>query len=191
MKKLIRKTWVCGICSQGFTRMSSSRRHNSNLHCGFVLIVRPFDYLNARLSGSFPTPPDPLLFRRERTSRKSFGHEYSNDSSSWPSAHHNPGIFKYHNVQSPTAANGDNVGSFYCNSLHLHPQIKSGYNTRNVSAKPLEINSKLQELQSLLFKNYPSGNAREFYSATVQAINQGNVDCLDERLAYLRTLHKT
>jgi hypothetical protein len=171
--------------------MSSARRHNYNLHSGFALIVRPFDYLNGRLNGRFPTPTDPLLFRRERTARKSIGHGYTNDSSSWPLAHNNQSIVKYHNVHSPTATNEDNAGSFYSSSFHHQPQIKSGYYSKRLSPKLLEMNSKLQELQSLLVRNYSSRYAREFYSTTILAINQGNEECLDERLAYLRTLCKT
>ena len=74
MQRIIRKTCVCTLCGQGFTRKSSAQRHNINLHDGRAKIVRPFDYLNGMLKGTFPSPAEPLDFRHKKR-EKSMGQE--------------------------------------------------------------------------------------------------------------------
>jgi len=43
------KAWVCIICSQTFTRNSSAKRHNTNLHEGKGGHVRYIDYEIGRI----------------------------------------------------------------------------------------------------------------------------------------------
>jgi hypothetical protein len=62
--------WVCSVCGQGVTRKSSASRHNDNLHHGDAKIIRPYDYIIGRLNGEFPSPSDPLLYRRNNNNRK-------------------------------------------------------------------------------------------------------------------------
>jgi len=45
------KTWVCTVCSQTFTRNSSAKRHNINLHEGKGVYVRFIDYEIGRVQG--------------------------------------------------------------------------------------------------------------------------------------------
>ena len=66
MQRIIRKTCVFALCGQGFTRKPSAQRHNINLHDGRAEIVRPFDYLNGMLKGTFPSPADPLEWTGRR-----------------------------------------------------------------------------------------------------------------------------
>jgi hypothetical protein len=59
--------WVCTICGQDFTRRSSGKRHNSNLHGGMAKLVRPFDYITVRLNGQISSPAyGPSACRRYR-----------------------------------------------------------------------------------------------------------------------------
>ena len=58
-------TCVCTMCGQGFTRNSSAVRHNSVLHSGHAMIVKPYDYIIGRLKGEFSSG-DPALYRRDR-----------------------------------------------------------------------------------------------------------------------------
>jgi hypothetical protein len=59
---VVRKTWVCALCSQDFTRKYSAYRHTQNLHRGQGKIVRMLDYVIGRLAGEYH-PGNPLLYR--------------------------------------------------------------------------------------------------------------------------------
>lgn len=60
-----KRNWVCTICGQDFTRRSSGKRHNSNLHSGSANLVRPLDYIAGRLNGQISPPAhDPWAYRR-------------------------------------------------------------------------------------------------------------------------------
>jgi hypothetical protein len=45
------KTWICTICSQSFTRNSSAKRHDINLHEENADYVRYIDYEIGRMQG--------------------------------------------------------------------------------------------------------------------------------------------
>jgi hypothetical protein len=55
--------YVCATCSQGFTRKSTGKRHNLNLHSGKGCIVRFIDYIVGRLNGRY-AEADPLSYRK-------------------------------------------------------------------------------------------------------------------------------
>jgi hypothetical protein len=57
--------YVCVTCSQGFTRKSSGKRHNLNIHSGMGCIVRFLDYLVGRVKGQYAAA-DPLSFRKNK-----------------------------------------------------------------------------------------------------------------------------
>jgi hypothetical protein len=99
---LLKHTWVCSICAQGFTRKPSAQRHNNNLRHGEGMIVRPFEYIIGRLQGKYPISTDPSVFVRKKRRQTALsyspinnptfeplGHEGAGDSapkhSSWPS----------------------------------------------------------------------------------------------------------
>lgn len=48
-----RLSYVCGECSEHFTRRSSGRRHNNNLHAGRADIVPLIEYIIARSQGRY------------------------------------------------------------------------------------------------------------------------------------------
>ncbi len=58
------KTWVCTICSQTFTRNSSSKRHNTNLHEGKGKYVRYIDYEIGRVQGKY-FQNDPSFYKKK------------------------------------------------------------------------------------------------------------------------------
>jgi hypothetical protein len=190
MQKIIQKTWVCTNCSQGFTRMTSARRHNDNLHGGMAMIVRPYEYLNGRLNGRFPTPADPLSFRRELTGRKTMDRD-DNRSNSFSSTHARQVRFEYQNSASPPSTYEHVPRSFDYTSSHYQSQFKSDYYLSKPSTKPLEMTPKLQELQDLLRRNFSPGYAKVFLAATFLSVNERGEDSLDERLRYLRKLNRS
>ena len=57
--------YVCVTCPQTFTRRSSARRHNSNLHSNQGIIVQMLEYIIGRSCGRF-LPPNQLSNRRFR-----------------------------------------------------------------------------------------------------------------------------
>ena len=94
------------MCSQGLTRKSSANRHNSNLHSGSAMIVRPVEYIIGRLNGQFPPTADPLLFRRKNTNGKSRQNGNNNSAYGNVSSHDNipgpqnkPGLRNDHNYK--------------------------------------------------------------------------------------------
>jgi hypothetical protein len=58
------KTWVCTICSQTFTRNSSSKRHNTNLHEGKGDCVRYIDYEIGRGQGKY-FQNNPIFYKKK------------------------------------------------------------------------------------------------------------------------------
>lgn len=58
------KTWVCTICSQSFTRNSSAKRHDINLHEGNADYVRYIDYEIGRIQGKY-YQNDPALYKKK------------------------------------------------------------------------------------------------------------------------------
>ena len=58
------KTWVCTICSQSFTRNSSAKRHDINLHEGNADYVRYIDYEIGRMQGKY-YQNDPALYKKK------------------------------------------------------------------------------------------------------------------------------
>ena len=57
--------YVCVTCPQTFTRRSSARRHNFNLHFNQGIIVQMLEYIIGRSCGRF-LPPNQLSNRRFR-----------------------------------------------------------------------------------------------------------------------------
>ena len=173
MQRIIRKTCICTLCGQGFTRKSSGRRHNANFHDGRGKIVRPFDYLNGMLNGTFPSPADPVDFRRERMREKSMRQENT------------PGfVNQYDPPQNP--AKGDTRGSFYLEPLFSDFQTNFSYHKDKSSSSFLNTNLKLQELRKLLSRRYTPLDAQQILKTTAMSISGGSEDILDEWLNYLR-----
>ena len=58
------KIWVCTVCSQTFTRNSSAKRHNINLHEGKGVYVRFIDYEIGRVQGKY-FQNNPVFYRKK------------------------------------------------------------------------------------------------------------------------------
>ena len=58
------KMWVCTICSQTFTRNSSAKRHNTNLHEGKGDYVRYIDYEIGRVKGIY-FQNNPVFYKKK------------------------------------------------------------------------------------------------------------------------------
>jgi hypothetical protein len=58
------KSWVCTICSQSFTRNSSAKRHDINLHDGNADYVKYIDYEIGRIQGQYHQN-DPTLYKKK------------------------------------------------------------------------------------------------------------------------------
>jgi hypothetical protein len=59
------KNFYCSICSTGFTRRGSGKRHNDTLHEGKAIIEIAIDYVIKRATGIYG-PADAYSFRRNR-----------------------------------------------------------------------------------------------------------------------------
>src|SRR5687767_3760272 len=65
--------WVCSICGQTFTRNTSGKRHNLNLHTGMSEIVNYTEYYVGRLNGKYLQPShSPSSFRRKKSLETTF-----------------------------------------------------------------------------------------------------------------------
>ena len=177
MQRIIRKTCICTLCAQGFTRKSSGRRHNTNLHDGRAKIVRPFDYLNGMLNGSFPSPADPVDFRRERMREKSMGQE---------STHRFVNQFGL----PPNHAYRGTRGTYW-NPLLPEFQTNLSYYSDKCSRSFSGTNLKLQELKNLLGRRYTPLDAGQIFKTTAMSIMGGSEEILDEWLDYLRTPYQS
>ena len=173
MQRIIAKTCVCTLCAQGFTRQSSARRHNTSLHYGRAKIVRPFEYLNGRLNGTFPSPADPIDFRRERRREKLMGQENTH---------------RFVNQYGPPSnpANRDSHDTYDRKPLFPEFQTNFSYDEDKSSGIFLSTNLKVQELRSLLSRRYTPLDARQILKTTAMSISEGSEDILDEWLNYLR-----
>src|ERR687891_2795275 len=165
------KTWTCTTCGQGFTRRTSARRHNDQLHKRQANIIRPMEYLVERLSGRLPPPQDPLKYRRSGMYRlRNEPHMVAHDSH---------GTFDSHIFG----------GSAY--SSTLRPEPKSIKNWASSSNEKFIIDTKLKELAVLLNRNCPPEEARLLLMGITTNVNAGNVDILDAYLNLLRTLDRS
>lgn len=60
-----KKNWVCILCSQTFTRKSSAKRHNGNLHYNNASYIRILDYEIGRIQGIYHAS-DPAFYKKDR-----------------------------------------------------------------------------------------------------------------------------
>ncbi len=65
--------WICQKCGQGFTRCTSGKRHNANLHSNMALIVESSDYYIGITTGKYKPPEaPPALFKRTKSFNTNF-----------------------------------------------------------------------------------------------------------------------
>jgi hypothetical protein len=94
------KAWVCIICSQTFTRNSSAKRHNTNLHEGKGGHVRYIDYEIGRIQGKY-FQNDPVFYKKKSTTNYDFsGKQNGNYRLLSPKFIHNSGFGGYNDFPS-------------------------------------------------------------------------------------------
>ena len=137
--------------------------------------MRSFEYLVGRLQGRFPSPQDPLNYRRA-------GPHYLRNGPSMV-AHD---IYRKPN-QPP---NGNFSKSLNPNYYDSSPSFEPGYpkNSRSPANDQLSISIKLNELTGLLHKHCTLDQARLYLTWTNLNLSAGNVDVLDTNLNLFRSL---
>ena len=58
-----KQNYVCITCGRGFTRRTSGKRHNLNLHSGMSEIVESSLYYIGIIQGKYPTPDPSTRFK--------------------------------------------------------------------------------------------------------------------------------
>lgn len=196
MNMTSRHIWVCAICGDGFTRRSSAKRHNQNLHLGNGIIVRPFEYIIGRLNGKFQEPKDTLLFRRNNKGkiRKDyqnpliFTHEGYNNTNSYNNNYNNDKNFNRNAYGTPES----------CSEIPVGNAVKSqrsscyqgvNYNQSNSSFDRLRKMSKAEkfiEFQKFINKYCSPLDAQKMLKvAYVLTFNIGDESFLDDQLKLL------
>jgi hypothetical protein len=173
-------TCVCATCGQGFTRKSSGARHIYNLHAGQAMIVKPYDYIIGRLSGEF-SPGDPAAYRKDR---RRIGNSFVNNGGP------NFGILTDGHTHKPSPSSpcypvGFQGRSMYSSSANPYRPINQ--NAPYFSNWVAERNSKLKELEKLLYQKYPPQFAAQQLIRISYLANEANDDAyLDTFLDSLR-----
>ncbi|MGH9995421.1 MAG: hypothetical protein ACRD4J_09355 [Nitrososphaeraceae archaeon] len=149
-------TCVCAICGQGFTRNSSAVRHNNILHSGHAMIVKPYDYIIGRLRGEF-SPGDPGIYRsnrRNQTTSSVYNQSIQTKNNERTNSRIHAEVLA-HELHPPNSINPMSSGRALYRSSET-PQWPVNQKTPYTSNKSTERDSKLQELQMLLYNNFPS-----------------------------------
>jgi hypothetical protein len=158
---------MCTACTQEFTRLSTAKRHNINLHRSEGYIVRILEYIIGTLEGRYPRP-EPLLHKhRNRMSTKEYYQLNLNYTTQF-----NP----FAEVPSPKS--------------YLSQVTNTTFNNRPSSYNKLqEALSKVLEIRKLLSK-YLSPQKIKVILAGAWSTYIGTRDCalIDENLAWARTL---
>jgi hypothetical protein len=175
-------TCVCATCGQGFTRKSSGARHIYSLHAGQAMIVKPYEYIIGRLNGEF-LPGDPAAYRKDPKRLSNFF--VNNDRPNF-------GIHPDVHTHKPSPSNPMNPVGFQGRSMRpgsANPRWPINQNVPRISNRVEERNSKLKELERLLYQNYPPQAAAQQLSRITYLAYEANDDAyLDTFLDSLRIL---
>jgi hypothetical protein len=195
-------SWVCSICGEGFTRRTSARRHNSNLHSGEATIIRPSEYVIGRLNGQYSYPNDPLSYRRRTMNSNKVNNKGNRGTILPPYYHEDPNDSNFTDKKfgfGESLLSDPDLGT---RSL-MHPQDEDSsqpqYNTTAEKGSPscdlhklLERSSKLEELKILLNKHYPPKLARQLLIQFIFLLQDANDDkFLEDKLEWLRRVDKS
>jgi hypothetical protein len=181
-------TCVCATCAQGFTRRSRAVRHIKNLHSGQAMIVKPYDYIIGRLKGEF-SPSDPDVYRsnrRNQTNSLAYNHPFQAKANDRTNFRIHADV-RTHGSHPPNSIYPiDSQGrAQYPSSGNPHGPINQ--NMAYVSNRVAERNLKLEELQRLLYVNYPPQVAAQQFAQITYLVNKANDDAfLDTFLDSLR-----
>lgn len=182
--KMGRLSYVCGTCSEHFTRKYSGMRHNLNIHNGGAEIVRLIDYIVGRVSGRY-LATHPSWYRRERK---------------WPTLSHQI----YDNKSKPATVpdiSGDRFrprdawqqstqDNMHYSSHYFSGPISRPDDQRYGNVSPL-TRLKLEELERLLVKHQRYFNdVNVIFKWALSFAIKGDDKPLDEKLAQVRYLDK-
>jgi hypothetical protein len=176
------------MCGQGFTRNSSAVRHNSVLHSGQAMIVKPYDYIIGRLKGEFSSD-DPALSRRDRGKLanslvNNYHFQTKNNVRTNFGTHADAHTHELH-PSNPVDPMGSQERVPYPSSGNPHGPINRSM--PYVSNRIAERKLKLEELRKLLYVNYPPQVAdQQLVQITYLAENANDDAYLDTFLYSLR-----
>jgi hypothetical protein len=179
-----RLSYVCGTCSEHFTRKYSAMRHNFNIHNGGAEIVRLIDYIVGRVTGKY-LATHPSWYRRERKSQTGSDHIYENKFRPTTVTDSSGDTFQPRDAwQQPPQAIMHYSSHYFTSPKSRPDDLRYG----NVS--PL-TRIKLEELEGLLIKHQRYFNdVNEIFKWTLSFAIKGDDRPLDEKLAMLRNLDK-
>jgi hypothetical protein len=190
MNSLNGSAWVCAICSKDFTRMSSAKRHNNNLHSSGAMIVRPIEYIIGRLSGKFPVPHDPLSYRRNKKSQVN----------SLGPTHTRPILDIREDKRYNRNIRQQSIDNYTKRPLYLHSTLDTSIPQSSKKPSPYKLSGSLKEIEEtksklaeprlLLNKLYPAWSASQQLVSVLSSVRQGDYDFLDERLTSLRSIDR-
>jgi hypothetical protein len=190
MNSLNGSAWICAICSQGFTRKPSAKRHNDNLHSSGAKVVRPIEYMIGRLNGKFPVPHDPLSYRRNNKSQmNALGPTLSKPILDIRKDKRYDGNIRQQPIDNYTKW-PQYLHSTLDTSIPQSLKKPSPYKSSGSLKEIEETKSKLEELRSLLNKLYPAWSASKQLVSVLCSVRQGDYDFLNERLTILRNIDR-
>ena len=143
-------TWACATCGQGFTRKSSGLRHIKSLHLGKAMLVRPYEYIAAIVSGRFQQS-HPSLYRRSTKKPPGYMTSFNAHSSAQLSSPLNKivheGMTPYatsHQTKPSSGTSEKNVGQS-SNTVPLYKQPGSLNSAQSV----LKMSQRIQKLKEI------------------------------------------
>lgn len=182
--KMGRLSYVCGTCSEHFTRKYSAVRHNFNIHNGGAEIVRLIDYIVGRVSGRY-LATHPSWYRRERKWQTTSHDIYNNKFR--PAVTDSSGDRFRARDPWQTKAPQDNM---HYSSHYFTRPISRPDDQRYRNVSPL-TRLKLEELEGLLVKHQRYFNdVNEIFKWALSFAIKGDDRPLDEKLAQVRNLDK-
>jgi hypothetical protein len=168
-----RPSYVCTVCSEHFTRKSSAKRHNNNLHNGAAETVRLIDYLAGRSSGQYLYTIHPSWYKRNigsRTVADTVGETFE------------PGYLPQQ----------ISLGRSQHNSSPIPRTPLSGMDGKYGTGLSQDNIIKIQELKILAYKyrQYQNNDPDVIVEWAVQGASDGDTKFLDDKLEQLRTMDR-
>ena len=184
---LQKSNWVCTICGQGFTRRSSGKRHNGNLHDGMAKLVRPFDYITGRLNGQISPPAhDPWAYRRYK--RKDSNYNTLDNHKLQINRNFIKQNYLRWNSSTQAASAVVHEGNLPKQEQRQRYQDTNDHiHSTSHAPRTSDRMSKLEELKMLLSKHCRPNDAKKMLTVVIgQLVIDRNEDFLDATLAQLR-----
>lgn len=182
-------TCVCAMCGQGFTRNSSAVRHNSVLHSGQAMIVKPYEYIIGRLRDEF-SPGDLGFYRsnrRNQTTSSVYNQPIQTKNNERPNSRIHTDVLA-HELHPPNSINPMSDGRALYRSSETS-QWPVNQKTPYTSNQLTEHELKLNELKVLLYRNFSQQFATLIFAQNSILPNTAeNNAYLESYLNFLRTM---